>query len=208
MCHVPLSFLLDPQNTGVSSRLVLAVCGMWEGLGVLGENNILPVKKLTFRDISSPTALFNLLGSNSGFTTFPLDALEKWRWQFLAFSESSDVSTNFGLSHLGCHGTEGPIHTWMAPPSVVQEMAQPHITHSNRWALRAYHEPGPDGGWGFSREQADRAPCSHSIISLSLVAKEDSNGTQLWRLLQGLNNNDNCKVLRTAPGTQCWTVGS
>jgi len=52
---------------------------MWEGLGVLGENNILPVKKLTFRDISSPTALFNLLGSNSGFTTFPLDALEKWR---------------------------------------------------------------------------------------------------------------------------------
>lgn len=156
LCH---SFwTLKTLELALDQPLVLAVCGVWEGLDVLGENNILPVKKLIFRDISSPMALFNLLGSNSGFTTFPLDSLEKWRWQFLAFSESSDVSTNFGLSHLGCHGTEGPIHTWMAPPSVVQETAQHHITHLNKWALRAYHEPGPDGGWGFSREQADRAP--------------------------------------------------
>ena len=83
LLHVPHTFVIPfgPSKhweVALDPFLVLAVYGMWEGLGVL-VGNILLVKKLTFRDISSPRALFSLLGLIPGFTTFPFGALEKWR---------------------------------------------------------------------------------------------------------------------------------
>lgn len=84
LLHVPHTLIIpfgpsEHWEVALDLILVLAVYGMWEGLGVLGENNILVVKKLTLRDVFSPRALLSLLDSNPDFTTFPLGALEKWR---------------------------------------------------------------------------------------------------------------------------------
>lgn len=79
----------------------------------------------------------------------------------------------------------------MAPPAVVQKVAQPRIprSYSEQACVECLPRAGHSLGLGVQLGTGRQGPCSPPLLPVSLFAKGDSNSTELVGLLQGLNNN-------------------